>query len=429
MNNEIKHNIFNIFQLNLFVIIILLRLPPFYILFFQNSLLISHNIARGFLIINTILLILSPKSINKDGKKIHTAYFALLMLFFIVQSLSVFNAVNIVSFLREYKDVLFSLLLFINAFFYVNRTTIYKILTLLIVTGLILSIYQFFLYFFPNIIFTYLKNFFYDPYWLFVQYQVNRGRYFSDIFNEFLIPLMIYIFTVNRSFIPKIFSIALPATIIFYSSISGWRTKFVTSIVSVCISLFYALVSKSIKLKTMVIFFSVLFFAFFLGDTISLYVTGSNTLDRILKPTTIDIGNITGRFDYWKESFSLMMSSPLVGFGLGNYYDISTEVKSTPIIPQPISPIENPHNIFSSVAVSSGMLGLLIFCIIIGYNFKKDLTFFKRGETYYPYLIIGFWVLFIHALGNPHEFFTYLSLFWLLRGSIEGLTSSRTSKS
>jgi len=197
----------------------------------------------------------------------------------------------------------------------------------------------------------------------------------------------------------------------FFAYVSNWRTKLLL--------LFFSFFTSSLifvkKLMVFVAFLLTLFSILILSDKISLNTIGTNTLDRVINFDVFRSESkdaVLSRFSYWGEAYTIALSSPLIGIGLGNYYDHSSIMKSSSIF------IDNPHNYFMSVLVDTGFIGLLFFCLLIGYFVINDIQVLRNPSSEIFPFIIAFWALFIFSLLNPQDFFYYYFLFWLFRGVI-----------
>jgi O-antigen ligase len=123
------------------------------------------------------------------------------------------------------------------------------------------------------------------------------------------------------------------------------------------------------------------------------------------------------------------LSSPLIGVGLGNYYDNlpSEDQKSYSANPLETALFNaastDPHNIFFRTFAETGGVGLSAFILLLLYFLKNDLYLLKEREDLSKALIISFWTLFIFSVLNPSLNIGYLSLFWLLRVMVDKSSS------
>lgn len=277
----------------------------------------------------------------------------------------------------------------------------------------------------PEVIYTYLQPFFYDKYLESLNYQFQRQRYFPEIFDEILIPLLFYILYSQKSRIKRVILIFSISGIASFSLLSNWRIRLIIFILSFFISLkVYAGISKNL---TKVIFISVILFMTF-SYIISVQVIGFNALDRLLLQKKEDITNITGRFKNFNTATSLALSFPIFGVGLGQYEEYIPEISKLPFLNTFRTSIRNleiayyPHSIFFSTLATSGFLGLFSFTLLILYFLKRDLSNLKRSSLLYKSFLIVFWTMFIYSNSTPTNYFSYQAMFWFFRAIIEKLT-------
>jgi O-antigen ligase len=157
---------------------------------------------------------------------------------------------------------------------------------------------------------------------------------------------------------------------------------------------------------------------------VSISTVGYNTFDRIINFDTFGSESkdaVLSRFKYWEEAYEIAISLPLFGIGLGNYFDHSQIMKTSSVF------IDNPHNYFMSVLVDTGFIGLLFFCLLIGYFIYSDTRSLKLNSSLQKTFIVSFWSLFIFSLLNPQDFYYFYFLFWLFRGVIYKLDISELS--
>lgn len=103
------------------------------------------------------------------------------------------------------------------------------------------------------------------------------------------------------------------------------------------------------------------------------------------------------RFSIWNAGISSIIKKPLLGVGQENF-----EL----IFPREMHyKVDNAHNIFIEIAVSSGLMGLSVYIFIIYLSFKK--ADFEQKLALLAFLIAGFF--------NPLPI-VCINLFWILIG-------------
>lgn len=405
-----------------YITIFLIRLPPVYLLPTQNALFTSHSIARYLILFIFILQAITLN--NKSLKKYIPKSAGLLILFyFFTQSISVIHTRYIEDYWLDYKNVIFSIMVFYIAVTRLKKQNIIMIIWIFIITGVINLMFEFVTYFKPEFVYAYLQPLFYNKYWESLNFQIQRQRYFPEIFDEILIPFLFYTAYIQRNTTKKIMSISLVLGIAVFSLISNWRIRLVMLIFSLLISFrIYITLSKKFVLSLM----GLLPIFLILGYIVSVNFVGFNALDRLISPSKTDIGNILTRFTYFNEALDISLSSPVVGIGLGQYEDYSSAISSIPFNNSDynvsISSLQEayyPHNIFFNTLATSGTLGLISLIFLIFFFIKSDLNDFKKRSPMYKSFLIAFWTLFFLANTTPTNYFSYLIAFWLLRGIIQ----------
>lgn len=402
----VKKILFNIYLAS----IILIGLPPFILL---NDQINSTLIAKLFLVVTTIsIYFVSKKKIFKPFP-----FFILILLFFATQSLSLIHAQNVYSFVEKYQNLFFSMLFLISSYFLIeNNRDIKKIITvLLFVTGANI-IYQMFMVFFSIQFLNIASLIFHKGYLNLQTLNIERQRIYIDSYPESLLPLLSYL--IFRQKRPAYSILLIPITIL--SFVSGFRTRFVMMIFGLLASI--VLFSKSFIRYLWVILAIVLLLYF--TNSIAKSVTGQTVIDRFtLENNIADLAPILGRFEKWNESIEIGFSSPLLGVGLGNYYDnIQPNEKLYFTIFYFSKSVErgelaamDPHNIFMSIFAETGFAGLIAYMLLISYFIYFDYKIVTSRNDQSKAFVAGFWILFSYSLFNPSSTLPYLSSFWLFR--------------
>lgn len=407
------------------LILFFMRLPPVYLLPIGGSFFTSHSIARYlslFILISSVLILfIKNKTLEIDKKLI-----ILILFYFLTQSFSVVRSVNIPEYLLVYKNIIFGIVIFFVSLLVVNAKNAKTLISLLLITGVVNLFLETLIYFSPNFIYDYLQPFFDQKYWTYFAYQFQRGRFFGDILDEILVPLIFYFFTLQKKTVNKVLLLLYLSAISFFALLSNWRFKIVILVFSFSASLFFYF-RKFKRYFIPSLFITAIFL--FVAYNVSLKIVGFNTLDRLLLTNKKDIKSFTSRFAYWDESVKMALYSPLLGVGLGNYYDyLPEEVKLTDI--QFMQIYSNtfyikydPHNIFFSVLANTGFLGLASYVLIICYFIQCDISSVRKSNPLLTSIVIVFWSLFAFAVLNPAMEFSYQFMFWFLRGTIYKMDS------
>jgi len=264
----------------------------------------------------------------------------------------------------------------------------------------------------------------YSPYWRIFDYQYQRNRFFGDALDETLIPLLFY-FLIRKEvkILNKIIASSSLALITFLTIVSNWRSKLVIYF----FSLTGSLLLYKINFKKLLTFGIIGLSIILVTNFVSLYTVGQNIIDRVIYPGKQESETITARYNFWREATEIGFSSPIVGVGLGNYFDNlsskSRELSKSSIVNtyESFITIDDPHNIFFSIFATTGLFGIISFILLTGYFFYTDYKIYVKNQYEVNSLIIIYWSIFIFSILNPWLYFSYLAFIWFIRGLIESL--------
>jgi len=127
----------------------------------------------------------------------------------------------------------------------------------------------------------------------------------------------------------------------------------------------------------------------------------------------------SGRTYIWKNAIKMGSAKPIFGYGVRNVPDYYTEYFSKFEIQNSLIG-GNFHNIFVTVFVSSGILGLLSFILILGYVIQRFLTYLivSKKNTDKLIIILFFGILFGQLFESQIMYSTNFIniIFWLAIG-------------
>jgi len=86
--------------------------------------------------------------------------------------------------------------------------------------------------------------------------------------------------------------------------------------------------------------------------------------------------SIGQRFDWWVASISLIKQKPFFGYGTGSYPYLLSNAASK----SQIKETDNPHNEYLFLSVQFGLVGLLLFLLMIFLQLAETLTFRNQRE-------------------------------------------------
>lgn len=392
--------------------IFLFRIPNFNVIPFITTSLLSSHLVASFFVFTIFFLNVFYHLMN--NKKVQIKLIILLIsALFILQSLSVFSAINMVEFINRYFDIILGLSSFFVFYFYKSRI---KLIGIILVFPFFINIgYQFFMLFFEDIFLKFAPYFIYDKHFSFITYNLDRSRIYIDSYDEAFIPLL-FISGIIKSHLLRMF---LLTSLFSLSLASGFRTRIIMVLFSTLSSLFIFLKNK----KTIFLLIASMLILGFFINSLLLTANKQTFLDRFtLTNETEDVETIFSRTKQIEISANLAQIS-IFGVGLGNYYD--NLLNSDKNIPYYYSQdrkvvteagIGYVHNIFATILVESGYLSLLIFIVIIALFIKDDIKTLQEKNEYKKAFTICFWTLMIYGLFNPNASASYQVFFWGIRG-------------
>lgn len=414
INNIIDREFSLVFLISLGLIL----LPPFYLIpSFSSSLLTSHTLSRllvTILFVNTLFY----KELRLRNNQVFLIGVYLIYLLF--QSISLFGAVNVVSFFQRYKNVVMpGLFLFTLFRVDVNKEEWLKLIFLVL---LINSLYQLLLFFTPETVKKFGSFFLYDKHFDLVSINIERGRLFIETFGEVFIPFLFSSIFFLKEKHKKIWS---GLGIIFLAStsiLSNFRSRLMMLMVSFFGSIIFIKGKKKIKIGILASMFVV--FMIFTG--LSDKFLGFSIIDRLMFTDRYeDVETVDFRFENAGISLEMGKLFPWCGVGLGNYFDNLPSQKLTNLSYFEWKNSEakiastNPHSIVSQLVSETGFVSLSFFVSITLLFAIKDLFSMRSLSLEKRAWVIGFWSLFSFSLFNPTTTMTYNTLFWVFRGVID----------
>lgn len=407
----------------LLIAIFLLRIPAFYYFPIRSAIFTTHTLSSLFIIVLFFVNIILKTQKGSNIRLSHNIItLTIIIFYFISQSLSILNAINIPEYLRIYKNIIIGLMTFLIIFNSVDsKEKLNKLIATLILTIFINIIYQSGFYFKLPYLKSFMSIILYDKYLNFIELQAQRQRFFIEVYDIVLLPLIIYLSIREKKFANSFVLILLLNFAILFAFLSNYRILLGVSLFGFLFSIF--LFKTFIKHKVFILIFA-LFLTYYFGSFIANRETGFSVVNRVLIEREEDIKSIQSRFYFWDKAVEMGRSSSFFGIGLGNYYDnLSPKyiVKLSFFDPKnnlmKVTAI-NPHNIFFSVFAETGLVGLLaLICLLTVFIFF-DIRLLKKNHPLGNSLIVSFWALFMFSLVGPTFDLQYQTLYWLLRGLI-----------
>ena len=400
-----------------FLSILLVSLPPFYLLF---SFLNIHSLAKIIWLL--LFLYLAHRFYQKKtAHGVNSTLIFLFALFFISQSASIISAINANAFLQKYEDFFFSALFFLISLFFIDsHRSVRKIIYILIGAVFVNALFQGIIFFNPDFFLNIGRSFLHEGYLEIININIQRSRVYSEVYDEVLVPIIISLWVGGAG--KK--AILLPSLLLisFFSFVSNFRTRFLMLALSFMGT--FIVFIKEFKKYFLAIGIVLVLFYFLYSAVFSRL--GFTVIERmLLEDRGEDVVTVTSRISNWVKSVEIGLSAPILGVGLGNYYEYLDFPMKQVLTSLEFVKRENelasfyPHNIFFEIFAESGFLGLFSFILLLSYFVKKDLSLIIEGNPLGKAFVISFWVLIGHALFNPASTVKYLVYFWLLRVIIE----------
>ena len=398
--------------------IFLFRIPNFYIFpFIRSAFLTTQAVARVLSILVLLWNVYSYfKYKNKSSIISPSLTLNLILLFLFVESASIVSAINIDAFIQRYKDVLIGVSFFING--YVYKKKIYEIFLILLIPLPINIIYEIFMYFFPQSFIKFGSFLIYDKHFNLVLFNISRGRTYIEAFNEISLPFLFFYINKNKvSRYIKIISFILVILILSCAYMSSWRIRVVMALFGCIISMIF-FQRKNFTI-ILVMIFSIFFLGFFI-NYLSLRSTNVSFVSRFIDEDPINGVNKTIDFRLGQiYNASELSKKSLLGVGLGNYFDnLSSNSKkyiNLQKFDESKTALEFVHNSFGSAMAELGMVGLVVYIILILRFAISDLYRLLSKNELFKVPILAFWTLFIFGLFNPINIGSYQVFFLMLR--------------
>ncbi len=393
------------------VTIAFIIMPPFSL---NGSFLSTHTFSKLVWIVLLAVLLIFYKSYKNISQ--YRLFLVLTILYFFSQSLSVLAAQNIPAFISRYEDLVFGFIfLFVSLLLLptIESSSIHKSIFIAVIVNASMQITMLLVPFSVEL-FSYIFS---PSFTEIVQINIARSRIYFDTYDEIFIPLSLYyLFKLQQK---------KQSVLLIVLSVLAFASNFRTRLVMLLFALSSSLIILKAKIRTIFFFSVIVILLLLVLDRIFLIQRGFTVIDRLMIQSTYEDRNtITSRFDHWREAIEIGKSSPLIGVGLGNYYDyLSLGSKqsfsaNTNADREFKIAVTHPHNTVVNSFAETGLIGLMMLIILLCYFAYHDFLFLFSNDTLRKMYVIGFWTLFISALFNPDITAKYQVLFWLFRAMI-----------
>src|SRR3989344_4921849 len=181
--SNIKKSSFIIFITTLF----LFKLPNFYFIpILKTSFLTTHVLARVLLF---LLFIFNIKQIVQLFSK--NKIFFIILLLFLIQSFSISQGFNTISFLSRYKEIIVGFMAFYTALLFRKKYRL--VMDILLITTIFSAFIQLIFIIFPDILTQLFNQLLYEKLQDLVVINLSRGRTYFETFDEIIIPVILYL--------------------------------------------------------------------------------------------------------------------------------------------------------------------------------------------------------------------------------------------
>lgn len=213
--------------------------------------------------------------------------------------------------------------------------------------------------------------------------------------SAFIVGIGLYFITEsNTKFkIVYLIFICLLLPVIFIAAGRGGAVLLILYILLTTVNI---IVKKSIPLVNKIIIIGIVAIGSltFITTAISLDDTGRTF--SYITADGLDLNNTSGREDVYKADINTIKNSPIIGYGLFNYYHLVNNI---------------PHNIIMEILLISGVIGLSISIVICYFLFKK---YIKNFEENSPDRLIGYIFLYPITMLMFSSNFLIVSELWFV---------------
>lgn len=417
MNIQLKGRVkLEYITLYMFIIgVFLFLIPPFYLTpGINNAFLTSQAVARILIVVCTIFIFVFSSS-NAPLNRYQKVVVLTLFLFFALQSLSIVSAVNIPAFLNRYKDIFIGMCTFYLGFQFKQYIKLF--IPAILIASAVNIIYQSFIFLYRENIVWFIREFVYSRHADLVEFNIDRGRIYTETFNEIFIPFLTFSLLLLKNLKRKIVIFSLFIGISYFALASNIRSRIIMYFLSLIPSLF---IFKEYFGKKALLLIPVVIICGVVIDRIMVANYGVSYVDRLLmRDYSEDVLSIINRSSQLINSYTIA-NTELLGVGLGNYFDSINYSPSLTFIPFYTTDSgggqEYVHNIFGTTMAESGYISLSLFFLLIVLFVRSDIRSLKLKDPHKSMLVVAYWALFAYSLFNPPVSGSFLVLFWGIRG-------------
>jgi len=375
----------------------------------------QHGLSKAIWIFISILYGYSIIKSEERIQKKHIVFVWMYLIFLLSQAISIVNAFNIYGYMEMMEEYVIMGMFILSTLWISQQKNPGKtfLTVIMAVTSIDLAQYTI-LYLFPDIVNSGISGYFNQEYLSIINFNLGRGRIYFESYAEAYLPLLLFV-GINKSGLLQKASFVSTATLIIFSYITNFRSKFITLIFSLLSSII--ILSNKIKTLLLVLIPSLI---------ITLVFSGNIVLERFnISSDWENLRTIESRLVNWEMALDMGIQNPIFGVGSGNYFDyVDSSLKRSVTIFKDIERefslgIIDPHNILAKTFAETGLVGILGLVALLVFFIYKDVSILKSKNTFPKLLVVGFWTIFIYSLANPGFTSKYLMNYWLFRLMIQ----------
>lgn len=253
----------------------------------------------------------------------------------------------------------------------------------------------------------------------YLDYEYQRGRIYSQTSVPVVAGIMLNFFLLQPSVISLFFAAVSASLVLLWN----YRTYFAAYVV---LSTIYALMLQ--KFRSGSRNFLALSTGFLLIVILASFFSRGGLVSRFTLSNEYDRKTIISRFQYFAEAIRVARDSPIFGVGLGSYHlfadpiylePTNEEVRQGEIRGMALQ--ADPHNFFLTILAETGIIGLLLFVLLLAQIFRFDLRGrYLKGQSFSGVFRFASWIFLLSFTFDTVTEANWF-LFWGLRGIIVSL--------
>lgn len=396
-------------------------------------------------IMKLLSLFLLSASLWKLAKKgqleiIKNSLFIPIILYFIAMTASLLVAQNLEAGVNDLTTIAFGLLFFYLAFsFFSSKKQIYWFFATVLFSAVLVSLIGFFAFLAPGFYKSVARNFVHEDSFRLYLFNRERGRIFPLWDIELMIPFFLFLIF-QKDKILKALGMVGGGLLSLMVFLTNFRYRFVAFVFGI---IAYPFLNKRfLKFLPFFLLLIVVFVAYLFWSE---RVLGVSIVSRFfLEDPQADLLPLQARLEMAWQSLEMFISSPLLGVGLGNYFDnfsLRVGYAGPPLyyfgLPHEaflVLVFENykgPHNLFLSTIAETGIFGLIALLCLLKSLLNQDILLFKRikssqNKQIASALIVSSWATILAAqFININTSLGALIFFWTARGIITAIWQKR----